>query len=137
MWHTHLFSRIPWPSPDLCKEKQLSICQKTCSRSPFSKKTEKKHHTENAMNVQSILFFIKTRKFGLKMAVLTFTLLKLSLVDGCFSRFLNCSNGTKSRNAPQICLALKIEETTRRPLIVICFLLLVWLVWFFLIYHRH
>ena len=30
------------------------------------------------------------------------TLLKLILLHGCFSRFLNCKNGTKSRNAPHI-----------------------------------
>ena len=30
------------------------------------------------------------------------TLLKLTLLHGCFSRFLNCTNGTKSRNAPHI-----------------------------------
>ena len=28
------------------------------------------------------------------------TLRKLTLLHGCFSRFLNCTNGTKSRNAP-------------------------------------
>ena len=28
------------------------------------------------------------------------TLLKLTLIHGCFSWFLNCTNGTKSRNAP-------------------------------------
>ena len=27
------------------------------------------------------------------------TLLKVSLIHGCFSRFLNCTHGTKSRNA--------------------------------------
>ena len=26
-------------------------------------------------------------------------LLKVTLIHGCFSRFLNCINGTKSRNA--------------------------------------
>ena len=30
------------------------------------------------------------------------TLLKLTLLHECFSRFLNCANSTKSRNAPQI-----------------------------------
>ena len=29
-------------------------------------------------------------------------LLKVTLLQGCFSRFLNCSHGTKSRNAPII-----------------------------------
>ena len=28
--------------------------------------------------------------------------LKLTLLHGCFSYFLNCPNGTKSRNAPHI-----------------------------------
>ena len=28
------------------------------------------------------------------------TLLKVTLLHGCFSRFLNCMNGTKSRKAP-------------------------------------
>ena len=30
------------------------------------------------------------------------TLLKLTLLHGCFLRFLNCTNGTKSRNAPHM-----------------------------------
>ena len=30
------------------------------------------------------------------------TLLKLALFHGCFLRFLNCTNGTKPRNAPHI-----------------------------------
>ena len=30
------------------------------------------------------------------------TLLKLTLLSGCFSRFLNCTNGAKSCNAPQL-----------------------------------
>ena len=30
------------------------------------------------------------------------TLLELTLLHGCFSRFLNCANGDKSRNASQI-----------------------------------
>ena len=29
-------------------------------------------------------------------------LLKLTLLHGCFSRFLNCKNATKSRNAPHV-----------------------------------
>ena len=34
--------------------------------------------------------------------VAVFNLQKVTLVHGCFSRFLNCTNGTKSRNASQI-----------------------------------
>ena len=33
---------------------------------------------------------------------LSATLLKLTLLHECFSRFLNCTNGTKSRNAPHM-----------------------------------
>ena len=29
------------------------------------------------------------------------TLLKVTLIQGCFSCFSNCANGTKSRNAPK------------------------------------
>ena len=36
------------------------------------------------------------------------TLLKLTLLHGCFPRFLNCTNGTKSHNTPQISLGLGI-----------------------------
>ena len=32
------------------------------------------------------------------------TLLKVTFLDGCFSRFLSCTNGTKSRNASHIWL---------------------------------
>ena len=37
------------------------------------------------------------------------TLLKLTLLHGCFPRFLNCTNGTKSRNASHICGSRKID----------------------------
>ena len=30
------------------------------------------------------------------------TLLKVTLLNGCFSRFFNCAHGTKLRNAPNI-----------------------------------
>ena len=33
------------------------------------------------------------------------TLLKVTLLHGCFSRFLNCTNGTKSRKTSHIYLA--------------------------------
>ena len=32
-----------------------------------------------------------------------FVLLNLTLLHGCFSRFLKCTNGTKSRKAPHLC----------------------------------
>ena len=38
------------------------------------------------------------------------TLLKVTLLHWCFLRFLNCTNGTKSRNATHIVLD-KIFET--------------------------
>ena len=36
------------------------------------------------------------------------TLLELALLHGCFSRFLNCTNVTKSHNAPHLKFKLKI-----------------------------
>ena len=40
--------------------------------------------------------------FGKVVGLNPATLLKLTLLHGCFSRFLNCTNGTKSRNAPHM-----------------------------------
>ena len=37
-----------------------------------------------------------------------YNLLKLTLLRGCFSRFLNCANDTKSRNAPHIWVFKKV-----------------------------
>ena len=36
--------------------------------------------------------------------------LKLTLLHGCFSRFLNCTNGTKLRNASHILYSHKIDS---------------------------
>ena len=44
-------------------------------------------------------FFLR---HGLRTTIKITTLLKLTLLHGCFSHFLNCTNGTKSRNAPQM-----------------------------------
>ena len=40
------------------------------------------------------------------------TLLKVALLHGCFSRFLNCTNGTKSRKASHMHVAL-VSGTSR------------------------
>ena len=50
------------------------------------------------------------------------TLLRVTLLHWCFSRFLNCTNGTKSRKASQIftknlihrCLTVKHIQTSRK-----------------------
>ena len=39
------------------------------------------------------------------------TLLKLTLLHGCFSRFLNCTSGTKPRNAPQMTVWISIYDS--------------------------
>ena len=53
------------------------------------------HHLHNLKNVQNthrgVLLLIK------------FQALKVTLLHGCFSRFLNCTNSTKSREATQWC----------------------------------
>ena len=54
------------------------------------------HNLKNVKNTHGgVLILVKC---GLKSA----TLLKLTLLHECFSRFLNCTNGTKSRNASQM-----------------------------------
>ena len=40
----------------------------------------------------------------------TVALLKLTLFRGCFSRFLNYTNATKSRKASQMSFTLKIND---------------------------
>ena len=40
----------------------------------------------------------------IKLQAEAYTLLRLTLLHGCFSRFLNCANGTKSRNASHLFL---------------------------------
>ena len=40
------------------------------------------------------------------------TLLKVTLLDGCFSRFLNCTDGTKSPNALHIFTLIHIASST-------------------------
>ena len=44
------------------------------------------------------------------------TLLKLTLFRGCFSRFLNCTNGNKSCNASHICpCSSNLQKTSTAP----------------------
>ena len=35
---------------------------------------------------------------------------KVTLLYGCFSRFLNCTNGTKSRNAPHMIIYMQEQN---------------------------
>ena len=45
---------------------------------------------------------VKNTHGGVLLLVYPATLLKVTLLHGCFSDFLNCANGTKSRNASHI-----------------------------------
>ena len=45
---------------------------------------------------------VKNTHGGVLTLVQAATLLKSTLLHGCFSRFLNCPNGTKSVNAPHM-----------------------------------
>ena len=50
---------------------------------------------KNVKNIHGeVLVSVKLQAFS------NFTI-KVTLLHGCFSRFLNCKNGTKSSNAPQ------------------------------------
>ena len=59
------------------------------------------YHLYNLKNV-------KNTHGGVLLLVKPATLLKVTLLHGCFLRFLNCTNGTKSRNASQ-CFFFLIE----------------------------
>ena len=62
-----------------CKSKRLLWCGQQNS------------HLKNVKNTHGGVLILKPA-----------TLLKLTLLYGRFSRFLNCTNGTKSRNAPHV-----------------------------------
>ena len=74
--------------PPLCN--MYCICDALRDLVPFVQFRKHEKHPWKSVNFSKVL--------GLKPA----TLLKLTLFYGCFSRFLNCTNGTKSRNAPHI-----------------------------------
>ena len=56
------------------------------------------YHLNNLQKVKKthgrVLLFVKLQA--------TATVLKATLLHGCFSGFLNCTNGTKSRNASHL-----------------------------------
>ena len=54
------------------------------------------------------LKFVKNTHGGVLLLVAA-TLLKVPLLHGCFSRFLNCTNGTKSRNASLITIIILLS----------------------------
>ena len=64
------------------------------------------YHLYNLKNVKNthggLLLLVKSQ--ALKAA----TVLKVTLLHGCFSRFLNCTNGSKSRNTSHIPLSKNI-----------------------------
>ena len=65
---------------------------------------QKKSSVSNCGALRDLVLFVQFKTFA--------TLLKVALLHGCFSRFLNCAYGTKSRNAPQLWI-LKIKNLFR------------------------
>ena len=55
-----------------------------------------------------IMLLLNMRCFALHIE----TLLKVTLLHRCFSRFFNCTNGTKWRNASHILHLMKSSETS-------------------------
>ena len=70
--------------------KRHQICDALRDLVPFVQFKKREKHQLRGVNFSKVA--------GLKPA----TLIKLTLLHGCFSRFLNCANDTKSRNAPNI-----------------------------------
>ena len=60
------------------------------------------YHLYNLKNV-------KNTHGGVLLLVKLQALLKVTLLHGCFSRFLNCTNGTKSHNTSHINLFSVLE----------------------------
>ena len=68
-----------------------NICDALRDLVPFVQFTKREKHPWKSVNFSKKLKRLQPA-----------TLLKLTLLHGCFSRFLNCTNGTKSRNASNI-----------------------------------
>ena len=68
----------------------IRICGALRDLLPFVQFEKREKHPWRSVNFSKVA--------GLKPA----TLLKLTLVHGCFPRFLNCTNGTISRNTPHV-----------------------------------
>ena len=58
---------------------------------------------------------------GLGLRLKPATLLNVTLLHGCFSRFLNCMRGTKSRKAPHVVHEISIDQCFDR-LTFFCFI---------------
>ena len=67
-----------------------SICGALRDLAPFEQFKKREEYPWRSVNFSTVA--------GLKSA----TLLNLTLLHGCFSRFLNCTNGTKLRNASHL-----------------------------------
>ena len=74
----------------------LYICSALRNLVPFVQFKKREKHPRRSINFNKVAKITKI------------TLLKLTLLHGCFSRFLNCTNGTKSRNAPHISNLIKL-----------------------------
>ena len=62
-----------------------------------------------------LLYVVMTSELRLcKCDVKPASLLKVTLLYGCFSRFLNCANGTKSRNALQLITFVHLKQNFLR-----------------------
>ena len=64
------------------------------------------YHWNNLKNVKNTLG-------GRLLLLKPTTLLKIALLHGCFSCFLNCTNGTKSRNVPHF-ITFIVRRTMKR-----------------------
>ena len=74
---------------------------------PFVQFKKREKHPWRSVN------FSKVAGFSLQ--------LKLTLLHGCFSRFLNCKNCTKLRNASQICFAIAMAIASLKILLNLFF----------------
>ena len=76
--------------------KNLILKAITCIKGPYMMFCAIWYHFYNLKNVKN------THRGVLLLGYKPETLIKVTLHHGCFSRFLNCTSGTKSRNASNI-----------------------------------
>ena len=81
---------------EVCGKRKRTSCDALRDLVPFLRFKKRENHPWRSVtfsNVAGVLLLVKAA-----------TLLKVTLLHGCFSGFLNRKNGIKSRNAPQLIL---------------------------------
>ena len=82
----------------------LIICDTVCNLVSFVQFKKREKHTLRSVTFSKVIGFNVNNKNTRTTSVTlkTATLLKVTLLHGCFSRFLNCTKSTKSRQKSHV-----------------------------------